>query len=386
MNEVTSYPRFSLSDRWEHWVQAVSFTVLAITGLVQKYAFANVSEALIAAMGGIESVRIIHRAAAVILMLAVVYHVGTLGYKLFVRRVRPTIVPGLQDVRAAWQTLMYNLGRSGQKPQQGRYTFEEKFEYWALVWGTAVMILTGFMMWNPIATAQFFPGQFIPAAKAAHGGEALLAVLAVIVWHMYSVHIKHFNRSMFSGYISEEEMLEEHPLELADLKAGVADRSVSPQELNRRRQVYLPVYLVIAAVLLFGIYAFVTFEETAITTVPPAEQVVVFSPLTPTPLPTDIPTRPPPTLSALTWDAGVGAMLEAKCGQCHSAGGALGGLDLSSYQAALGGGSTGPIIVAGEPQSSPLVMLQAAGGHPGQLSGEELNQVRDWIAAGAPEN
>ncbi len=86
------------------------------------------------------------------------------------------------------------------------------------------MIITGFMMWNPIATARFLPGDFIPAAKAAHGGEALLAVLAIIVWHMYGVHIKHFNKSMFTGKISEEEMLDEHPLELADIKAGIANR------------------------------------------------------------------------------------------------------------------------------------------------------------------
>ncbi len=71
-----------------------------------------------------------------------------------------------------------------------RYTWEEKVEYWSLLWGTIVMIVTGFMLWNPIATARFLPGEFIPAAQVVHGGEALLAILAVLVWHFYSVHLR----------------------------------------------------------------------------------------------------------------------------------------------------------------------------------------------------
>ena len=63
-----------------------------------------------------------------------------------------------------------------------RFTFDEKFEYWAFVWGTLVMGLTGFMLWNPIVTAKILPGVAIPAALAAHSGEALLAVLAIAIW------------------------------------------------------------------------------------------------------------------------------------------------------------------------------------------------------------
>ena len=121
-------------------------------------------------------------------------------------------------------------------PQMGRYTFEEKMEYWAFVWGAIIMGATGFMMWNPISTVKFLPGEVIPAAKAAHGGEALLAVLAIIIWHMYGVHIKRFNKSMWTGKMSEEEMLHEHPLELADIKAGIADRPVDPIHFANARE------------------------------------------------------------------------------------------------------------------------------------------------------
>ncbi len=287
-------------------------------------------------------------------------------------------------MRAALGVFLYNLGRRERKPQQGRYTFDEKFEYWAFAWGTIVMAVTGFMLWNPIATTKFLSGEFIPAAKAAHGGEALLAVLAIIVWHFYNVHIKHLNKSMFTGKLTEEEMLEEHPLELADIKAGVAERPLDPEKTAQRRRVFLPIYAVSALVMLTGIYFFVTFEETAITTLPPAERVSVFVPLTPTPLPTPLPTRTPPPDAGRSWEAGIADLLAERCGTCHGQT-ALGGLNLSTYQSALQGGNAGPAIVPGDPETSLLVSVQSAGDHEGQLSEEELELVREWIAAGAPE-
>ncbi len=385
MSETRRYLRFTVSDRIEHWTQMASFTILGFTGLIQKYATASLSIGIIRLLGGIENARIIHRTAATIMMVAVVYHIGGLLYRLYVPRVRPTILPGLNDIQAAWQAVKFNVGLDKRKPQQGRFTFEEKAEYWAFVWGTMVMAITGFMMWNPIATARFLPGEFIPAAKAAHGGEALLAVLAIIVWHLYGVHIKHFNKSMFTGYISEHEMIEEHPLELADIKAGVAERPLDPIEVQKRRRIFFPAYGIIGGLLLIGIYAFVSIEETAITTIPPAEQVVVFSPLTPTPLPTALPTQPPPEVSAATWEAGLAGTFEQKCGTCHSSAANLGGLNMSTYEGILAGGNSGVVVISGDPDGSPLIVLQSRGDHPGQFSGAELALVREWIEAGLPE-
>jgi formate dehydrogenase gamma subunit len=384
MSNQRKYLRFTISDRVEHWVQMASFTTLAITGLVQKFATSSIAQWIITLLGGIESVRIIHRVAAVVLMVGAVYHFGALGYKLYVRRGRPTILPTVEDLRAAWEMLLYNLGRRDKKPQQGRYTFEEKFEYWAFVWGTIIMAITGFMMWNPIATARYLPGEFIPAAKVAHGGEALLAVLAIMVWHLYHVHIKHFNKSMFAGYLTEEEMLEEHPLELADIKAGVTQRVVDPQALARRKAIFFPVYGAIALIFLAGIYSFVTMETTAITTAPPAEQVTIYVPLTPTPLPTPIPTSTRAATIGDTWEGGISDLLQERCSTCHGAA-AIGGLNLTSYQSALAGGSSGVAIVPGDPDASLIVIRQSTGDHPGQLTGEELALIRSWIAAGAPE-
>jgi formate dehydrogenase gamma subunit len=396
MSNATSrtYERFSVARRIEHWVMMLSFVTLALTGLPQKFSSSPMSIAFVGLLGGIEALRTIHHIAAIVMMLGTAWHLLVFGYLSYVRRTRFSMLPTLQDVKDGWQALLHNIGRAKTPPQMGRYTFEEKMEYWAFVWGAIIMGLTGFMMWNPISTARFLPGEVIPAAKAAHGGEALLAVLAIIIWHMYGVHIKRFNRSMFTGRMTEEEMLHEHPLELADLKAGMAERPVDPVTLRKRQRAYLPVAAVLALFMLLGVYGFVNAEQTALTTIErQAPTQVVFVPWTPTPAPTVTPTVPvteaapstPGVASALTWNGAIGAVFEAKCGTCHGVG-ALGGLNLSTYTDAMQGGASGPVIVPGDGANSLLVTRQQAGGHPGQLTPEEIAQVMEWIDAGAPEN
>jgi len=398
------YLRFRRPDRAEHLVLLTSFTLLAITGLVQKFAEAGLSQTVISALGGVEATRTIHHIAAVVLMLEAIFHLGTVSYKVFVRRTRLDMLPGLIDARRAWSAFLYNLGLRRHPPQEGRYTFAEKAEYFAVVWGTLLMAVTGFMMWNPISTTRWLPGQIIPAAKAAHGYEAILAVLAILIWHMYHVHLRRFNRSMFTGHLKEDEMIEEHPLELADIKAGLAERPADPKAVARRRRVFLPIYAAVAVLLLAGVYAFVTFEQTAITTLPEPVDVPVFAPLTATPMPTPAPTATPaatvtraPTASLVagatespstvttTWKLDIAPILMPQCGTCHGAGGGMAGLDLTSYAGAFQGGTSGPAVVPGDPAASLLVQRQQAGDHPGQLTSEELARVIAWIEAGAPE-
>ena len=250
--EGRSYPRFSRGQRIQHGVLIVSFTVLALTGLSQKYAFTRAGELAITLLGGIEAVRVVHRLAAIVLMGATLYHAFDVAYRVLVRRRALSMMPRFQDLLDAVGTFRYNLGRAPSRPRMGRYTFEEKVEYWALMWGNVVMIGTGFMLWNPIATAQLFPGQAIPAAQVAHGSEALLAVLAVIIWHGYGVHLRHFNRSMFTGTMTEAEMGEEHPLELEAIQSGAEPAEPEPSLLQRRRRIFLRLAAVLSLVLLGG--------------------------------------------------------------------------------------------------------------------------------------
>ncbi len=390
---TTTYQRFSLSQRVEHILMLAAFIILALTGLPQKFIGQPWAEGMIGLLGGIETTRIIHRVAATTLMLETVYHLVSVSYKVYVRRTSMTMLPGLQDVRDFWALVLYLVGRREEQPAMGRYAFDEKVEYWSLVWGTLIMILTGFMLWNPISTTRFLPGQFIPAAKAAHGGEALLAVLAIIVWHMYHVHVRKLNKSMFTGVLTEAEMLHEHPRELAAIKMGTATRTLDPVLMQRRQRLFYPMAGVLSVALLFGLYKFVSFEQTAITTLPVRATVVVFAPQTPTPIPstpTPAPVVSTPTPDAIaspaavtvTWDGYVGPLFAQKCAACH---GAIGNLSLATYADAQKGGKSGPIFVTGKSSESLVLKVLTSATHPIKLSDDELAQIRAWIDAGALE-
>lgn len=293
MRDGQTYQRFSLFQRLEHWIMVISFVTLAGTGLPQRYSLSPWAETLIGWMGGIETVRVVHRVAATLFIAITIAHVIELAYKVLVLRVRFSILPGLRDVTDLLATIAYNLGLTRQPPRLPRFTFAEKIEYWALVWGSVLMIITGAMLWNPIATTRFLPGEFIPAAKMAHSAEALLAALAVLIWHVYFVHLRTFNKSMFTGHLTRHEMEEEHAAELQEIESGLIRLPVAKDIRRRRERIFLPVAAVATLVAIVGLYFFVTMEQTAIATVPPAEQVQAFVPATPTPTRTPTATATP---------------------------------------------------------------------------------------------
>ena len=390
------YQRFPLARRIEHIIMLLSFGILGLTGLPQRYPLAGISVWLVDLLGGIENLRSVHHVSATVMMLGTAWHIVLAGYKVFVLREKMSMLPSLQDVKDGIQALLYNIGLGKKFPQMGRYTWEEKLEYWAFVWGALVMGLTGFLMWNPITAAKILPGDWIPAAKAAHGGEAVLAVLAIIIWHMYGVHIRSFNKSMWTGEMSEEEMLHEHPLELADIKAGIANRPVPPEVLRKRQMIYYPIAGVLTVVMLAGVYGFVNTEETALTTVPPQPSpIAVYVPQTPTPVPTKPPTptplpatatpegQAPEPAAAPAW-ADVAPLFESKCGTCHGTVD-MTGLALDTYANTMAGGKNGEIVVPGDSANSILYTLQAVGGHPGTFAEDELAVIQAWIDAGALE-
>jgi len=395
--KTTTYQRFPLARRIEHVIMLLSFGTLGLTGLPQKYPLANISIWFVDLLGGIENLRTIHHISATVMMLGTAWHIILAGYKIFVLREKMSMLPSLQDVKDGWQALMHNIGLAKKFPQMGRFTFEEKLEYWAFVWGAIVMGLTGFLMWNPITAAKIVPGDWIPAAKAAHGGEAVLAVLAIIIWHMYGVHLRSFNKSMWTGKMSEDEMLHEHPLELADIKAGLSNRPVKPEVLSKRKMIYYPVAGLLTVVMLAGVYGFVNTEQTALTTIPPQPtQIPIYVPQTPTPVPTKPPT-PTPLPATATPEGGVAEavtgpgwediapLILAKCAACHSTAD-MTGLAMDTYANLMAGGKDGPVVQPGDSADSILYTIQAAGGHPGQFSEDELAIVQAWIDAGAPEN
>ncbi|MBI5946257.1 MAG: cytochrome b/b6 domain-containing protein [Chloroflexi bacterium] len=276
-----TYLRFPLARRIEHWVMMLCFTLLGVTGLLQRFPDNTIARTLLRVPNSIETLREIHHSAAIVMMFCAAWHLLVMGYNFFVLNEPLSMQPKLQDAKDGIQAFLYNIRVAKTYPKMGRYTFEEKMEYWAFVWGAIVMGVTGFMMWNPITATNFLPGEFVPAAKAAHGGEAVLAVLAIMIWHMYGVHIKRFNKAMFNGQISEEAMLHEHPLELEEIKSGNTHQAPNAQTIRKRQMIYYPIAGVLAIMMLAGIYGFVNSEATALETVQPLTETQIYT--TPTP-------------------------------------------------------------------------------------------------------
>lgn len=380
--KITSFIRFSLAQRIEHIVLVLSFTLLGLTGLPQKYPLSPISQGVITALGGIETVRVIHRVAATVFLLEAVYHLVVVGYKLFVRRERASMVPSIKDGKDALDAVKYNLGLSDHEPKMPRYNFTEKMEYWAMLWGFLIMALTGFMLWNPIMTTNLLPGEFVPAAKVAHGGEAVLAVLAIIIWHFYNVHLKKLNKSMFTGKMDRHMMEEEHGEELEQIQAGLHPQPPTAAQQRSRMTLYAPVASVFSVVLLAGVYWFVNAEKTSITTIPPAEvgqilvtQTPTAAPPTPVPLPTATPGAAEEGAPVVGWNGDLDGVFKEKCGACH---GNAGGFSAGSYSDVM------KAVTPGDPAGSELIKVQQVA-HPGNFTDAELSRVIDWISGGAPE-
>ena len=157
---------------------------------------------------------LIHRVAAVVLMFVTVWHF----FYLFTRRGRTffkDILPKFYDFTDFLQRIFFNLGLSKKTPSFKRFSYIEKAEYWALIWGTVVMILTGILLWFDNYFIQFLPKGFLDVALVIHYYEAILASLAVAIWHFYSTifspHVYPMNPSWLTGKMPKDMFKHEHP-------------------------------------------------------------------------------------------------------------------------------------------------------------------------------
>ncbi|MFN7973040.1 MAG: cytochrome c3 family protein [Acidobacteriota bacterium] len=213
--------RFTRFRRAEHLAVMVTFTLLVVTGLPQKFHDTGWGERMILTLGGMEATRLVHRVAGVAFTVLAAVHLGGNLLGILRGKMRPSMLLGRQDFRDTIQSVRHSLGRVPSPPRFDRFDFRQKFEYWGIIMGGTVMIVTGFILIFPMLFAAYFPGQLIPAAKTAHSFEALLALLVIIVWHVYcaflSPEVFPLDRTIFTGRITRERMEEEHPLELERL-------------------------------------------------------------------------------------------------------------------------------------------------------------------------
>ena len=225
VQQERTFPRFSISQRWEHAVLFLSGLVLLLTGLPQKYREWPISQDLLSTPDRVELIRQIHHIAAIVLAMEALYHLGRIIYLMAKRRLPGDLLPTWQDVRDAGQMLQYLLFLRNDKPKFGRYNFEQKVTYWFIFFGVLIMGVSGFIIWFPIWFTGFLPGGVVPAAKLAHSTEAVVTAIFVIVWHVYHVHLERTNLSMFTGRLSEKEMQEFHEKEYERLTRQSATKA-----------------------------------------------------------------------------------------------------------------------------------------------------------------
>ena len=217
------YLRMTLNERLQHGTLLISFTILVLTGFALRFPDAwwvvflrNLSPAMF------EIRSIVHRIAGVVLLGISFYH---LYYILFVPRGKQLIrdlLPEMKDITDLIDLIKYNLGLSDVKPLFKRFSYIEKAEYWALIWGTVIMGATGIILWFDNTFLGLLTKTGWDAARAIHYYEAWLATLAIIVWHLYFVifnpDVYPLNVAFWKGTLTETEMHHEHPLELEEIK------------------------------------------------------------------------------------------------------------------------------------------------------------------------
>ncbi|MDP9193121.1 MAG: cytochrome c3 family protein [Acidobacteriota bacterium] len=197
--------RMNRNQRIQHIIMVISFAVLVVTGFALAW-----PTSVFAAVSGPEEVRrLIHRIAAVVMMILGVYH---LGYMTLTREGRK----GLRDFwfRFSDARDLMDVLRN-RKSRAGRFTYAEKAEYWAGLWGTIVMAITGLMIWYSVTVATWIPRWWIDIATTIHYYEAILATLAIVVWHIYHVifdpDVYPMSWQWFDGKMSEKQFRHEHP-------------------------------------------------------------------------------------------------------------------------------------------------------------------------------
>ena len=232
-NEQRFFLRLTLNQRIQHIVLILSFSILALTGMPMKYFDSSWGASLFALFGGIEWAPIIHRIAAIVILLMFFYHVIyvlVIAYTNFIRPLKKEnrctfrniiksilsmpMIPNATDLREAKEILLYYFFISSKKPVMGRFGVREKFGYWAVFWGMPILGITGFFLWAEGIVTRYLPGIALNISYIAHSDEALLAVTVIFIWHIYNTHISlskfPMGMSWFTGYENEEEMMEEH--------------------------------------------------------------------------------------------------------------------------------------------------------------------------------
>ncbi len=242
--------RFSKRNRITHIFVIVSFILLALTGMILKFAYMPWAKFLSDLVGGAGVAGVIHRIAAVATFGYFIFHVVSLLKVKFKKGIKVSkfifssnsLMFNRKDIKDFWASIKWFIG-IGPRPEYGRWTYWEKFDYFAVFWGVLVIGTTGLMLWFPEFFTQIFPGWFINVAQIIHSDEALLAVGFIFTIHFFNTHLRPESFPMdtviFTGYVPLDEYKQDRPHEYEQLKKSgkledvIMIKNFSKQKMRR---------------------------------------------------------------------------------------------------------------------------------------------------------
>jgi cytochrome b subunit of formate dehydrogenase len=261
--------RFNKSNRLTHLVMVVSFLVLAATGLPLMYYYTGWGQLLARVLGGVGLTRLLHRIFAVVTFGYAFYHLGYLLWLLIVKRERgilfgpESMVPRKKDFQDFWHMVRWFLYRDKRPPKLDRWTYWEKFDYFAVFWGIPIIGLSGLMLWFPGFFTGFLPGSFLNVAMIIHGEEALLATGFIFAFHFFHNHMRPENFPLdtviFTGKLPLKRFEEERPKEYERLVAEGRLEEILTDPPSRRARIFATVFgflaYIVGLILVIAIFA-----------------------------------------------------------------------------------------------------------------------------------
>ncbi len=216
------YFRFSLGQRYLHGLVIVTFLGLAGTGMTLRFGDTLWAKDFADGIGGFRAILFLHKFCAVLLSGGFLFHVGEVLYRGSAKGERGmfwgpnSLVPQPKDFVGLYRHFKWFFWR-GPRPSFDRYTYWEKFDYWAVFWGMAIIGVSGYMLWFAPFFARFVPGYMLNVALLVHGEEALLAVWFIFIVHFFNSHLRPEKFPMdpviFTGRLSGLDLRRERPLE-----------------------------------------------------------------------------------------------------------------------------------------------------------------------------
>jgi cytochrome b subunit of formate dehydrogenase len=265
--------RFDAFDRVLHGLLMMSFLGLAFTGLPLLFSDTTWAHRMVWFLGSFEVAGWLHRMSALLLIVVFAIHLWRVGRRLLVKREFGVIwgpqsmVPQPKDLADIVGHVRWFLGM-GPRPTFDRYTYWEKFDYWAVFWGMGIIGLSGLLLWFPEFFARFLPGWMFNVSLLVHGEEALLAVGFIFTMHFFNGHLRPEKFPMdpviFTGRVTEAELAEERPDEYARLRAsGRLDalRTDAPQLWVVRLGRVIGAFAVVFGLLLVGLILYTSLTK-----------------------------------------------------------------------------------------------------------------------------